>query len=325
MARQFVRVRLTRIDTIDLRRFRFDLDLTWACFFMNSDQAIYGRYGGRDATGADSRQSLKGLAFALGKALEAHKAGTARPEPLEGPAFTIRNFKSAGMARGCVHCHNAKEMRIADAKADGTWRREDIHEYPPPDNLGIVLDVDSGNGVAKVVKGSAAEAAGLRPGHRVTRLAGHPVASFADASFALDNWRSDKPVPVTFVDGKDAREAMLAVAPGWRKTNITWRPSLLDMLPAVPFRPDELTARERTDLGIPADQAAFRQGPRVHSTLAEAGIKAGDIVLAIGDGPIRGSSDDLLGHVRRNYLKGDTVLVKVSRAGQSITIPIRLK
>jgi hypothetical protein len=30
MARQFVRVRLTRIDTIDLRRFRFDLDLTWA-------------------------------------------------------------------------------------------------------------------------------------------------------------------------------------------------------------------------------------------------------------------------------------------------------
>ena len=292
---------------------------------MNADQTIYGRYGGRDASGADGRQSLKGLAFALGAALEAHSHPPS-PRPLAGKPFTISDFKSAGMGnRGCVHCHNAKEMAIADAKAAGTWRREDVFTYPPPDNLGIVLDVDGGNLVAKVKPDSPADKAGLKQGDRVLRIADQPVASFADASFALEEWKSDKPIPVSWKNGGSVREAMLSLAPGWRKTNITWRPSLLDMLPAVPFRPEELTPEERKRVGIPAEQAAFRQGPRVHSTLAEAGVKPDDIVLSIGGAPINGTSDDLLGHVRRNFLKGETVEVAIMRRGTDIKLQINLK
>ena len=37
---------------MDLRRFEFDFDLTWYAFFLNADETIYGRYGGRDATSA---------------------------------------------------------------------------------------------------------------------------------------------------------------------------------------------------------------------------------------------------------------------------------
>lgn len=325
MASRFVRVRLTRIDRIDLRVYKFDMDTTWACFFLNADQTIYGRYGGRDAKGPDSRNSLKGLAFALGRALEAH-ARPPKPAPLAGKPFTIRDFKSAqGGNQGCVHCHNAKEMRIADAKASGTWRREDVYSYPPPDNLGIVLDVDGGNLVARVTSGSPAEKAGLRPGNRIVGIAGLPVASFADASFALDGWSNPRPIPVSWTDSGSTREALLPVTAGWRKTNITWRPSLLDMLPAVPFRPEELTADERRKHGIPFDQAAFRQGPRVHSTLAAAGVKPDDIVLAIGGAPIKGSSDDLLGHVRRNFLKGEKVEVAIVRQGRPLQLEIILK
>ena len=148
---------------------------------------------------------------------------------------------------------------------------------------------------------------------------------FADASFALEEWKSDKPIPFSWKNGGSVREAMLSLAPGWRKTNITWRPSLLDMLPAVPFRPEELTPEERKRVGIPAEQAAFRQGPRVHSTLAEAGIKPDDIVLSIGGAPINGTSDDLLGHVRRNFLKGETVEVAIMRRGTDIKLQIILK
>ena len=38
-------VRLVKIAGIDLRRFEFDHDLTWFCFFLNADETIYGRYG----------------------------------------------------------------------------------------------------------------------------------------------------------------------------------------------------------------------------------------------------------------------------------------
>jgi hypothetical protein len=33
---------------VDLTTFDFDYDLTWAAFFMNANEHIYGRYGGRD-------------------------------------------------------------------------------------------------------------------------------------------------------------------------------------------------------------------------------------------------------------------------------------
>ena len=51
-------------------------------------------------------------------------------------------------------------------------------------------------------------------------------------------------IPVSWVrDGKE-QSGTLEVADGWRKTNLTWRPSMLDILPSAPFSGDELTARE---------------------------------------------------------------------------------
>ena len=73
MADKFVRVRLVKIAGMDLRRFEFDRDLNWFAFFLNADETIYGRYGGRDATDAEARLSPKGLRYALERALEAHK------------------------------------------------------------------------------------------------------------------------------------------------------------------------------------------------------------------------------------------------------------
>ena len=78
-----MRVRLVKIAGMDLRRFEFDHDLTWYCFFLNADETIYGRYGGRDATDAEARISTKGLRYAMDRALEAHKAPPA-PQPLSG-------------------------------------------------------------------------------------------------------------------------------------------------------------------------------------------------------------------------------------------------
>ena len=54
MADEFVRVRLIRISGADLNLFDFDYDLTWAAFFLNANEKIYGRFGGRDAGPADA-------------------------------------------------------------------------------------------------------------------------------------------------------------------------------------------------------------------------------------------------------------------------------
>jgi S1-C subfamily serine protease len=100
---------------------------------------------------------------------------------------------------------------------------------------------------------------------------------------------------------------------------------LLDLLPAVPFAPVELTENERLQLGIAAGQAVFRQGNRVHPSLMASGLSAGDVVVSIGGKPIQGTSDDLLGNVRRRYLKGETVSVNVLRSGRPVELKLLLR
>jgi serine protease Do len=313
-----------KIAGVDLRRFEFDYDLTWYAFFLNADGTIYGRYGGRDATDADTRLSLKGLRYALDRALGAHKAPPA-PEPPAGDPVLAENFPAARRHNGCIHCHNINEFRRADAKAAGAWDRESVWVYPLPENVGVTLDVDLGDRVKAVAPGSAANRAGLKPGDRLTRLNGYPVASFADASYALHKAPAQGAIPVTWVrDGKEL-SGTLEVAAGWRKTNVTWRPSMLDILPSVPFVADDLTAEEKKRLGLSAGRAAFRQGDRVHPTLADAGLRAGDVVVGFDGVAVDGAMDDLLGYVRRNYLVGETVTVDVLRDGKQVGLRWVLK
>ena len=90
-------------------------------------------------------------------------------------------------------------------------------------------------------------------------------------------------------------EGELEVADGWRKTNLTWRPSLLDILPSLPISGDDLTAAEKKALGLPESRAAFRQDKFVHSTLKAVGLKAGDVIVGLNGKGIDGAMDDYPG------------------------------
>ena len=326
MADQFVRCRLVKIAGADLSKFEFDYDLTWFVFFLNADETIYGRYGGRDASDAEARISLKGLRYAMDKALEVHKAPPPAVKPGKpGKPLLAEKYDAAKAHKGCIHCHNVNEFRRADAKAAGTWDRESLWVYPLPENVGVTLDVDAGNRVKAVAKDSPAAKAGLTAGDLVTHVGGRTVASFGDAIYALHKSPAAGDIPVRWTrDGKEMT-AKVAVVAGWRKTNLTWRPSLLDILPSVPFNGDELTADERKKLGLDAKRAAFRQDESVHRTLRDAGIQPRDVIVGFDGKAIDGKWTDLLGHVRRNYLVGDTVTVNVFRDGKAVEVPLTLK
>jgi hypothetical protein len=312
------------ITGMDLRRFEFDYDLTWYVFFLNADETVYGRYGGRDAADAEARLSLKGLRYAMGRALDVHQAPPP-PRLLAGRPQRAEDFLAAGRHKGCIHCHNINEFRRADLKAAGQWDRESLWVYPLPENVGITLDVDAGDRAKSVAANSAAAGAGLKPGDRLGSLNGYPVASFADASYALHKSPAKGSIPVSWVrDGKELAGA-LRVSDGWRKTNLTWRPSMLDILPSLPFAGDDLTAGEKKALGLPLGRAAFRQGDPVQPALADAGLRAGDVVIGFNGFSVEGGMGDLLGFARRNYLVGDAVTVDVLRDGKRVGVRLVLK
>lgn len=321
-----MRVRLIRIQGADLSLFDFDFDCTWYGFFLSADETIYGRYGGRDAKSDEGRLSLTGLKYAMQKALDRHKAGEVKLVERAKP-IRAEEYKAAKMRRGneCIHCHQINEFRRADAKAAGTWSRDDLWVYPLPENVGLTLDVDRADTVKAVIANSSAAKLGIKAGDTLISLNGLPVASNADAQYALHKGPKSGTIPIEWKQNTDRMEGNLQVADGWRKTNLTWRSSLLDILPSLPISAEDLTADEKKALGIPEKQAAFRQDKYVHSTLKAVGLKAGDVFVKLDGKPVEGTMDDFLALVRREHLVGDMTVLTVLRDGKAVELKITLK
>ena len=163
------------MDDIDIGLFDRDWNNTIYYFIMNSDQQIYMRYGGRDARAPDTYLNLRSLELALEKGLELHRRyqqgelkKAERPKPLfprEIPLLVARTIAR----NNCVECHLIGDYQNIHREQNGKLDKL-AHLYRPPDimTLGIQLDVPKGL-VVKEVR-DAAEAAGMKPGDRITRL-----------------------------------------------------------------------------------------------------------------------------------------------------------
>lgn len=323
-----MRVRLVRITGLDLNVFEFDWDLTWAVLFLSPDGKVLGRYGGRDASGADARNSLLGLRYAMEQALLTHReAAGAEVEPASkrSPLFIERVPAAKPYMRGCIHCHQVKEIFRAQGEKDGTWTRDSIWTYPLPENLGLTLDRDRGNLVRKVEAGSPAQRAGLRPGDWIDRLDGRKVRSFADATYALHKAPAQGKIPVVRIREGEKAVGELVLQKDWKRSNQTWRPSLLDLLPSLPLYGDDLTPAEKKKLGLKPEQQAFRQSETVHASAEAQGVRGGDVVLGVDGKPSTMTVLEFLGYIRRNYLIGDRIVLNILRDGKRLDLPFRLK
>ena len=256
-----------------------------------------------------------------------HKSRTGEKPPGDGKPIHAEQFAAAKGRRRqqCIHCHQVNEFRRADDMAAGTWSRDKRWVYPLPENVGITLEVDRGDVVKAVAAGSPAGKIGIKAGDVVMQLNGYSVASFADGQYALHKGPKSGTIPIEWKRGDKAMSGKLEVADGWRKTNITWRASLFDILPTLPVSAEDLTADEKKALGLPATRAAFRQDKFVHSTLKKVGLKKGDVIVGLDGQAVDGTMDDFLDYVRREHLAGDKVTLNVLRDGKAVEIKVTLK
>jgi hypothetical protein len=327
VAKQFVLVRITRMRGVDLDLFDFDYDLTWMGFFLNADGVVYGRYGGRDAESADSRVSLAGLLYALEAALERHRRMETHPSPPETrPPRTVEQYPAARRLpeRACIHCHQVYDLRRESLQAAGKWRREELWVYPLPENIGLTLDVDRGDHVARVAADSLAARAGIKAGDRLLTISDQSIASFADVQYALHRAPSRGTLTITWQHGKETHKRELSLAEGWRKTDLSWRWSLRGVDPPPWVHGDDLPAEEKKALGFNEKRLAFRQGPFVSEPARRAGIRQNDIILGV-DGKILHMSERQFGaYIRLNYRVGDRVTYNILRGGQRLDLSLTL-
>ena len=326
-----MRVRSPRIDHLDLNVFEFDLDVTFMVFFLDDQDRVYARYGGRDGKNADSRHSIAGLRYTMESVLAVHArrketreadAGKKQddrldfaPKSQEPPKY-LRDVAARSFARGCLHCHQVKEALNNDLRRSGKWDREMIFRYPLPENLGLTLDVDRGNIAKSIADKSPAAAAGLQAGDVVRRLNGVPIHSFGDAQYALDRAPRTGSIEIAWQRGDKTMQEKLSLPEGWRKTEVAWRASMRGLMPYPRVGGKDLTAEEKKALGLSSTQLAFRQRDFVSTVLKQAGVRSGDVVLGFDDKRPEMTAEGFTRYVQNNYLVGDKVTINVLRDGK---------
>ena len=326
IADQFVRVRLAAIEPLDLNVFDFDHDLTFMVLFMNSEQQIYARYGGRCEQGPDARQSLEGLRSTMKSVLAECESASPRFAPRKrGKPFFIGDIApTRGLGR-CVHCHQAKEVVYNDLDRKGKWNTDLAFRYPLPENVGLKLDVTQSEMICEVVSDSPAARAGMMVGDRLLNVNQVPIHSEADVRFALDRAPKRGSIDATWVHDGQQRSGKLLLPDRWRRTDISWRPSLQNFVATCRIYGKDLPASEREELGLTATQLAFRQKANVPPVAQRAGIREGDVILGFDDRRLEMTAYEFLLYVRSNYLKGESVNVNVIRKGRRLRLAMKLE
>jgi hypothetical protein len=297
----YVPVRVTDLAGVDLSRYRFDTNLTFAALLMNADGTIYHTFGGRDWRDPMSHLTLPALVRLLNDTLTEHAAYQRAPAPpkLAAP-FTIEQYPTlerrikAGRKPDCMHCHMVGEYKFSSWKEQGRYRLDDFMSYPDPIVIGVTLKQDPQTVVESVVKGSPAAKAGVTPGNRILSVGGAAVATFGDIQRALhDAPAKAHGLALTLErDGGATTATTIRLKKRWKHMtplHFAWRPDKWAMWPRPGFGGRMLDAGQLKQQGLPPKTFAIRVGyvvtwgdfAFIGRAAQQAGVRKGTILLGV--------------------------------------------
>jgi serine protease Do len=339
--KQFVCVRIIQTNRLDLSVFQYDFDMSWSAMFLNADMTIYGRYGSRDASGPNSDGLLSVAAFrkAAERALKLHadypanksqlaaKTGPKPPyaTPTQIPGLTDRP-PEATVRQECIHCHMVKEYTLRAKWEAGNLSAADLYVFPQPTNLGLTMDVDDGLLVKSVAAGSSAAAAGVAAGDELVSISGQPLVSMADIQWALNGAPNEGKLAVTLRRDSKLLEKSVALRSGWKKSDIAWRASSWYGL-RHGLRVEPLTDEAKTGRGLSVGNLAMEVKNlfgKNAEPLQQAGVKSGDIIVAVDGRTQNLSESDFLVNLRLNHGPKDSVKFTILRGSErkELTLPM---
>jgi hypothetical protein len=331
LAKEFVCVRVQSMNGINLELFPFEYDLTWMSFFMDANDGVYARYGGRDDTNAESHLSKSSLLWIMQTVQALHQSSEAAVDRVLPPKVAARTPEDiptmpAMMLKRkekCIHCHDVKVAELRHQQSLGRFRRENVFTYPTPVNVGIHVDATEQNRIRSVADGSPAAQAGVRAGDVVLRANRQRVLTLGDFSRVLELTPKVADLPLELRRDGDNLWVTLNLSGDWRKTSDpSWRESLHVAGPNNGFWGRKLNADERQAQSIPADAMAVKVTHIWGDYTRQAGLRVNDVVLSL-DGIQRDLGiQQLHAHAMLKKEYGDSVPVLVRRGDSEVKLTL---
>ncbi|MFN4257911.1 MAG: Trx7/PDZ domain-containing (seleno)protein [Gemmataceae bacterium] len=341
LEKNFVCVRLIQTNNLDLKLFQYDYDMSWACMILNADGTIYGRYGTRAANGprSDAYLSVPSFRKALERAWELHRNYPGNKEQLAGkigkepdyPTPTkipgLQDKPLVAMSRQtCIHCHMIRENILRSKWQQNRLSPADLWAYPLPDTIGLTMDVDDGLRVQAVTPNSPATAAGLAAGDELVKLNGQPLISLADIQWVLHHAPNDAKLTATLRRDGQLLDKTITLSGTWKEIDLAWRASSWFGL-RQGLKLDPISGPEKANRGIAAkDMALSVRGMygRSGAVLPKAGLRNGDILIAVDGKTDLLTETDFLVYLRLTHGPGDFVKFTILRGANrhELTIPM---
>ncbi|MDZ7814428.1 MAG: PDZ domain-containing protein [Planctomycetota bacterium] len=333
-----MKCRIDDLDRTDARVFNFlryqDLDKLYWVWLMAPDGRTYGVFGGSNRSVEDKEISLDAMDNVLKRVLSFHYAEVKEKWDYVGssvntageqlkfsslPFYKSWKEKTKEDAEGCVRCHDAYaayNQREIDARRFST--EAEFYRWTFSENAGIEFSKDDGVVISSVIRGSAADKAGVSSGDRLVSANGRMVFSEADFRACLSalTHRSCELELVLLRNGELVRKK-LSFRKNWKEHDIYWRKSITKTTygtsPGFPwtFRVKE---PQRTKLNIGPDEMAakpwYGRG-KGSSPAYDAGLRGHHIIIAVN-----GENPDIFGRAMQVYFKLNF------KPGQRITLTI---
>lgn len=338
---KFVCVRVIQTNGLDLKLFQYDYDMSWSGMFLNADGTIYGRYGSRNASGPGSDSLLTVAAFrkAAERALELHKAypgnrtelagklggEPAYAHPEQTPGLQDKGSK-ATIKTSCIHCHMVREYALRAKWEQGKLTAADLRVYPMPQRIGLEMDLDDGLLIKSVKEQSAAAEAGLAAGDQLVKLNGQPLVSMADIQWVLHTSPEQARMSAVVRRKGELIERSLVLSGDWKQSDIAWRASSWYGL-RQGLKVEPLTPAERQSRGLGGDALAlaikglFGKGK---PKLEEAGLRTGDVIVAVDGRTQAMNESEFLVDLRLNHGPKDSVKLTILRGNdrKELSVPM---
>ena len=324
------------MNGVNLKLFRFDGDLTWMSFFMDSQDRFYTRYGGRGDDHAESYLSKESLARVMQQVLLLHKTRKslslnrfAAPAPF-ATAELIPPMKKmmAPRKEKCIHCHDVKNGQLRHLQDEGQFNKAMVFTYPDPRRIGVQPEADRQDFVAKVVPGTPAARAGVRPGDQIVAVAGQRVLTMADFSQVLQGTPARAALPLELKRNGRVVATTLQLNGNWKTSGDPWwRPSTEVAGPNGGFWAVELSAAQKRNAGIGPEALGLKVTflfPR-HPTPRQSDVRLGDVLVQLGDKREKMNTRQMHAYLQMNHNYGDRVPITVLRQGKKKSLVLQLR